>query len=136
MDTALILEDAIHAIAFDADYHLFITADSTLGARSDGSVPALGLAEFEVHFCQIAGKESRLVATGAGTDFEDNILVVLRVGRDKEQLDILLDSLHGGSGIGECGTSRRVLLHRQHFVVKVDILRLGLVAVQQGFQAP
>ena len=46
-----------------------------------------------VHTIDFSGKERRLISSGAGTDLNDNVLVVIRVFRKEEDLQLLLQLL-------------------------------------------
>ena len=84
MHAGFVFEDAVNAVAGNRHHHLFVSTDCTgaFGGNSDG--PSMAFAEFQVHFGEVAGEESGFVAAGACTDFEDDILVVLRVARQEE----------------------------------------------------
>ena len=57
---------------------------------SDLQPPAFALAILGVHAEEVAGKECRLVAARASSDFQDGVATVLRVGGDEQEFDFLL----------------------------------------------
>ena len=87
---ALILQRAIDALArHRADDFLEASGRTFVGA-GNFQPPALALAILGVHAEEVAGKEGRLVAARAPPDFQDGVAAVLRVGRDEQELDFLL----------------------------------------------
>jgi len=58
--------------------------------------PALGFGIARVHAKQVAGEDGRLIAAGAGTDFQENVAVILRILGDEQALQ--LEFLSGDAG--------------------------------------
>ena len=113
MDAALILEDTVDALAGNAEHHLLIPSGCAFAGRGDGGVPALALAEFEIHFAEVAGKNRGFVAAGTAADFEDGVLAVLGVGGDEKELDFLLQARELRRGLVELQAR-----HLAHFGVR------------------
>ena len=80
--------------------------------------PRLGVAR--VHAEELGGEQARLVAAGAGADLEDDVAVVVRVARQQQELQLLLER------VGLCASDAGQLLLRQlaHLVVGVVEQRL------------
>ena len=60
-----------------------------------------------VHAEQVAGKQRRLVAAGAGADFEDGVLLVGRVLGQEQYLDVLPERLDALFDAGQVGLGQR-----------------------------
>src|SRR5687768_17457505 len=81
---ALVFETAVDAAPFDGGDDLLDATGAALTARQDLELPALPLGEAAVHPEQVRREERRLVAAGAGADFQDDVLLVVRVLRDEQ----------------------------------------------------
>ena len=57
-------------------------------ARHHLDPPALALGELAVHAEQLGGEQRRFVAAGAGADLEHDVLLVVRVLRDEQDLEV------------------------------------------------
>ena len=73
--------------SIDSD-HFLQAADAGVAARHHLEAPALALGEPAVHAEQIAGEQRRLVAASAGADFEHDVLLVVRILRNEQQLEL------------------------------------------------
>ena len=93
MGAALELEDRVGALALDGEGHLLEAAH--LGRRLrehlGGESALLGVAG--QHLVEVAGKQRRLVAPGAGADLDQHVLVVVGVALDHRQPDLLFELL-------------------------------------------
>jgi hypothetical protein len=69
-----------------------------------------------VHSEQLGGKERRLLTSRAGAHLEDDVAAIVRVGRQQQHLEILLDLLQTGCELGDLCFG-----HLAHLV----IVRLG-----------
>ncbi len=92
MDARLVLEHAVDALAGHFHHDLLEAARTAFAGAVDLVPPAPLLDELHVHAQQVAGKNRRFVAARAAADFDDGVLAVLRVGRDEQQLDLLLQT--------------------------------------------
>src|SRR5262249_43084962 len=82
---ALIPQVGEHIVAGDAE-DLFLEAAVLAGAEGDVlDLPALVASVVGVHVVEVAGEQRRLVAAGAGTDFNDDAAEVL-AGIDEQQV--------------------------------------------------
>ena len=59
--------------------------------RQDFDLPALLLGEARVHAEDLGGEERGLVAAGAGADFEDDVLLVVRILGQQQHLQFFFD---------------------------------------------
>ena len=127
-----ILHHAVHAVLAGGklEHDLLEAAGRAGSLVGDLQLPAPALGEVLVHPEQVAGEDGRLVTTGAATDFHHRVLGVVRIGRDEEELDVLLH-------LGELGLDLRDLVagHLPQVLVLLvheDILRLREL-VQHAF---
>ena len=89
VDAALVLQLAVDALALDRRDGFLDAADAGLAERHHLELPALALGEAAVHAEQLAGKERRLVAAGAGADFEQDVLLVVGILRQQQDAHLL-----------------------------------------------
>ena len=80
-------EDAA-AVHFGDDF--LEAAFAAFAHRDDFGFPALLGGVALVHAEQVAGKQRRLVAAGAGADFQDGVVIVHRILGDEREPDLLL----------------------------------------------
>ena len=89
-------------------------------------LPAVALRVAQVQSEQLRREEARLVAAGAGADLEDDVLLVVRVLRDEEELELLLGGLEPRAELRELLLRHlaevRVLLGEERLVV-LDVLQ-------------
>ena len=88
MDAALVLQLAVGAASFDGGDDFLEPADAGVAARHHFDPPALALGVLAVHAEQLGGEQRRLVAARAGADFEHDVLVVVRILRDQQHLEL------------------------------------------------
>ena len=86
----LVFERAIYVGTGDLHNHLLITTNGTLREGGNLVTPTLRLDILGVHTHQVAGEQSRLVATRTASNFEHGVLGILRIFRDEQEFDILL----------------------------------------------
>ena len=114
---ALVLHPAVDAAPFDGRDDFLEPARAALAGGHHLDAPSLFLGEAAVHPEQIRGEERRLVAAGTRADFEDDVLLVVRILRNEEDLEILQQRLAPH-------LERLQLLARQ-------IAHVGIVAVDE-----
>ena len=93
MDAGFEFELGEGAAAADLGDDLLV---ATLGALAGGEqfrFPAMGRRIALVHSVEVAGEQRRLVAAGAGPDFEDHVAIVHRVLGDQGQPDVVLQGV-------------------------------------------
>ena len=90
MNTAFILERAIHTRSCNAEHNLFIASSGALTAARHLNLPALALTIASVHAGKVASKECRLVATCATANLDNRVLRVLGVLGYEQQLYFFL----------------------------------------------
>ena len=105
VDAAFELEPREHACAGDRGDRLLIAAELVGAGGDQFEPPALGLGIALVHAQQIAGEQRRLVAAGAGADFEHRRAIVGGVARQQLQRQRPL-------GLGHLRLQDRQLLDR------------------------
>ena len=54
-----------------------------------------------IHPVDLCREQRSLVSAGTGTDLDDNVLVIIRVFREKQDLEFMLQLFHTFSGIGK-----------------------------------
>ena len=81
------------ALARDGGDDFLVAADLALAGREHLDLPAVRGGIALVHAEQVAGEQRRLVAAGAGADFEDGVLLVGGILRQQQELDVVLQRL-------------------------------------------
>ena len=94
MAARLELELRVGALACDAHDHFLEAAELGLRRRHDLDLPAVAFGVTRVHPEEIAGKERRLVTPGAGTNFEEDVAIVVRVLRQQHLLEVARERRH------------------------------------------
>lgn len=83
-------EPAVDAVAADLGDHLFKAAVFTFVGAEDLHLPAARFRVTGVHAEQIAGKQRRFVAAGPGAYFHEGVTLVIRIFRQEQDLQLLL----------------------------------------------
>ena len=91
VDAGLVLEDGVDLLAQDLELDGLEAAGLGRRGREELDLPALGRGKALIHLVQVAGKDGGLVAAHAGADLDDGVLVVVGVGRDEKELDVVLE---------------------------------------------
>src|SRR6185437_16704017 len=78
----------------------------------DGELPALKIGIALIHAQEVASEQRRLVAAGAGPDFEDCVLLVRLVAGEQQDADRMLHLVEFFLDLGDLGFS-----HLGHFAV-------------------
>ena len=87
------LQFRIGAVSDHADDHFLIAAKITLALRDNFRFPALTLGIAHIHAEQVARKKRRFIAARAGTDFQEDVPLVVRISRQQHDLEILIELL-------------------------------------------
>ena len=95
--------------------------------RKDLDPPALALGITRIHAEQVAGEDRRLVAAGAGTDFQEHVAPVVGVLGQQHALQAVFQPEQGLLGLGHF-----LLGHLAHFRIAVLEQRLGALEVVLG----
>src|SRR5256885_17120748 len=86
MDTAFELKPAKRAMPGDCGYYLLDTSE-TGGAQAQGlHLPSMALGITRVHPEQLAREQRSLFAASPCTNFQQDVLFVIRVARRKEEI--------------------------------------------------
>ena len=88
MHAAFVLQPAVDALTLDVDDHFLEAALAGLAERHHLELPPLTLGVTAVHAIEIAGEERRLLATGAGADFDDDVLIVVGILWQQQDLEL------------------------------------------------
>ena len=89
--SALVLEDRVGAVAPDLEGDVLEAAMFGRRLRENlGRVAPLGGVAGQ-HLVEVAGEQRRFVATGAGPDLDDHVLVVVGVRLDHRQADLFFE---------------------------------------------
>src|SRR5205085_646577 len=103
----LVLESGVDLVAFDECDGLLDAAYARLRRVEYLHAPALSLGVATVHPKHLRGEERRFVAAPSGAYFEDHVLLVVGVAREKEYAQVF-------PGLFELGFERR-RLHAREF---------------------
>ncbi len=147
VNAGLVLHDRVDLVAGHLELNGLEATGLGRAAGQDLDLPALGRGKALVHLKEVAGKDGSLVAARGTADLDDGVLVVVGVGRDQQDLDVVLE---GGELLLVC---RDVLLQHgllvcirgfaQHLFGGVDVVegakvlaglldKLGLACVLFG----
>jgi hypothetical protein len=97
----------------------------------DLDLPALHFREARVHAKEVCRKKGRLLASLPAPDFEDGVLLVVRVGGQEQELDRLLERLAFARELLELGLGELAQLGvSERFLVLSDLLFDLAVAVK------
>jgi hypothetical protein len=88
------LELGIRRFAGDPHDHFLVAAEVRFARRHHLHLPAIALGKAQVHAQQIAGEQRGFVATRAGTDFEEDVAVVVRIFRQQHFLQFSAEFFH------------------------------------------
>src|SRR4029453_6893157 len=91
VDAALELQPAPRAAAVDEQDHVLEPADTGRAGVHRLDPPTLALSVLRVHAGEIRGEQRRFVAAGAGANLHEDVLLVIRVARQQEALQLLLE---------------------------------------------
>ena len=92
MHSGLILHSPVNPVSIgrQLEHNLLVASRSTRSLVRNLKFPALALGIFRIHPEQVTCENRRLVTTSTSTDLHHRILTVIRIGRNQQQLDILL----------------------------------------------
>ena len=93
MDAGFEFELGEGAAAPDLGDDLLVAALGALAGGEQFRLPAMGRRIALIHPVEVAGEQRRLVAAGAGADFEDHVAIVHRVLGDQREPDVLLQGV-------------------------------------------
>ena len=91
---AFILQAGIGASTLDGKADLFITTQFSFIGVDRFKMPTVQIRIHAVHPVQDACKQCGLFAAGAGTDFDDDVFVVVWIFRQQKKLDFLFVLTH------------------------------------------
>src|SRR5260221_536652 len=93
MNASLVLEAGVHAIPRDERDGLLDAPRRRVAPRQHLHLPSDGLGVARVHAKEVPREQRRFLAAGAGPDLEQRILVVVRILRQKQHPDPLLEEV-------------------------------------------
>ncbi len=99
--TGLELELGVDVVTLDAGDHFLEATVLALVGRQHLDPPALLLGITRIHAEQVAGEDRRLVATGAGADFQIDVAPVVGVLRQQHALQAVLQLDQRLTGLGD-----------------------------------
>src|SRR5229473_5459983 len=89
---AFVLQLGINFVALNGGDDFFHSAKRRGRAFQDFDFPAQRFRVARIHTEEIAGEDGRLVAAGAGANFDDDAPFVIGIFREKQELELALDS--------------------------------------------
>ncbi len=134
------LEHGISAPPDDAADDFFVAAVFAGALAENLDLPALGFRVAPIHTEQVSGEDRRLVAARAGTDFEKNVAVVLRILRDQQPLQFEFigrePRLQGKDFLASHGLGFRIRIRGDFLRCRQIRLQCGELAIafDQGLQ--
>ena len=81
---------AVNAVAADLEYYFFETTQLSRVGIHNLNAPAAGFCIAEIHTEENTGKKCSLITAGTAADFHDNVFVIVRVGRQQKNRELLL----------------------------------------------
>ena len=120
---ALELEPRIRAVAVDREADLLEAAELRLVEVDDLGLPAALFGVHRVHAVEVVRKQRRLLAARAAADLDDDAALVVRVARQKQNLELFRDARRV--------LARRIQLLRRHLAQ----LFVGLRVVEKLLRA-
>ena len=120
VDSGLELESRVCAAAFDHNNSFLDSADSGIADLDNLCLPVAALSVSQIHSEKIVSEESCLFAACAGSDLKDNVLVIVRVLREKKNLELFLSLLHSLFEI-----LGFLFCHLTHFLVILEVNELS-----------
>ena len=121
-------QTAVDLIARDAQHHFLVAAKLAGRLAEQLGAPSLALGIAGVHAQQVAGKQRRFVAAGAGANFQISGTRIVRVLGQQQALQLLRQL----RAFGLCRL-RFVLGHLLHVGIGLGIVQQGLGFGQVGF---
>ena len=85
---ALVLQPAVDVLAGDDGDDFLEAAGAAVVDRQHLDLPAVALGEPGVHPEEVRREQRRLVAAGAGADFQDDVLGVVGILRHEQDLEV------------------------------------------------
>ena len=120
---ALVLQAREHAVARDEQDGFFDAAGRRVAAGQELDLPAARLRVARVHAQQIGGEQRGFFAARAGADFEQRVLVVVRILGQEQHEDALLEVDQLGLELGQLLLDQRTELRIiERFAVFGDVL--------------
>src|SRR5277367_2120993 len=119
MDPALVLEPRVRAASADQRDHFLDSAESRVAHGQHFELEAVALGVARVHAEEVAGKKRRFFAAGACANFQDYVLLVVRIARSQQLLELLFDGAE-------------IFLQRRHLGLG-QFAQVSVVAVEDGF---
>ena len=135
VNAGFVLEPRICPLTIHGKRHKLHAAESGFLHILRGNLKAAPFRVVHIHPVELRGKERRLLAAGARPDFEDDVLVVVRILRQQQNSELLLKLLHGllrgGQLLAEHLLHLRVGLSLQKLQRIADILFLLLILTER-----
>ena len=84
-------QSAVCTFTDDSADDFTVAAEIRVALADDFHAPTAAFRVAHVHAQQVARKQCRLFASRAGTDFKESVLIVVRVARQKQNLQVLFE---------------------------------------------
>ena len=115
----------------------FLEAATVAGVGvHDFDLPVLGVRVLAIHAEQVGAEQRGFVAAGAGTDFDDSVAGIVRVGRNKAELDVAIGAFEcvaEGFKFGLCKLAKFRIGNELLVLGNLFLERLPAVSVGEEF---
>ena len=91
-----VFQNPINPFTCYIKHNLFVSSVGTFTVITYRNFPSFPFAVFNIHTIQISCKNSRFITTCTSTYFNNGILVVLRIGRNKKKFNLLFQNRNTG----------------------------------------
>src|SRR5262249_29095879 len=124
MNSRFMLQPGEHPVALNQQYCFLDASDARLGYVESLNLPGLSLRVSHIHSHYLVRKKGRFVAAGTGSDFKDNIFLVVRVFGYEQDLQVLFGLIAPRFEYGELAPSHfdhlGVVLGPEHLACFAD----------------
>ena len=101
MNTAFVFHPGISTLSVNHEVYFLHSTDSDFIHTEELYLPALTFCIMHIHTVNLSRKKRCLIPTGTGTDFHDNVLIIIRILGKQQDFQLLFQLLHTFLGRGK-----------------------------------